>query len=393
MTSVQVAGVSYKNLGEAGLEFLREWADQGARVRVPTTLNPAGLDLEQWQALGFVQTFTERQRQVIQAYTAMGITPTCTCTPYWVGNRPAFGQHIAWAESSAVSFANSVLGARTNREGGPSALAAAICGRTAAYGLHLDANRVAHPARRRPLPPGAHLRLERAGLPGRQAARDGVPCFYLHDARPDLADAGLSQCPPIAGPAQNPGRGHGRQRRGRPLSHRRPDPRSPDHPMPPRRCGADITIDDLGPGYAALNPTTPRRPGRPGQHRLPPRLRAEIAAVAHAVAGKRSGRAVGHHRARDARADGRPTIANHRGRRRPRRRRHLPGRRPGRELGFRSMATNSAKMAAYTPSHSGLRCALAPWTSASRPRSAAARVRALEERVDKKLKSCHIQAP
>ncbi len=141
VTSVQVAGVSYKNLGDAGLEFLADWAQQGARVRVPTTLNPAGLDLERWQALGFDADFAAKQARVIQAFVAMGIRPTCTCTPYYVGNSPARGDHVAWSESSAVSFANSVLGARTNREGGPSALAAAIAGRTARYGLHLPRNR------------------------------------------------------------------------------------------------------------------------------------------------------------------------------------------------------------------------------------------------------------
>ncbi len=141
VSSAQVSGVSYKNLGQAGLEFLSEWAAQGARVRVPTTLNPAGLDLEHWQELGFEPGFAERQARVIEAFVAMGIEPTCTCTPYLVGNLPAPGEHVAWAESSAVSFANSALGARTNREGGPSALAAAIAGRTARYGLHLPQNR------------------------------------------------------------------------------------------------------------------------------------------------------------------------------------------------------------------------------------------------------------
>ena len=66
-----------------------------------------------------------------------------TCTPYHAGLRPDLGEHIAWAESSAVSFANSVLGARTNREGGPSALSAAITRVTPYYGLHLDENRIA----------------------------------------------------------------------------------------------------------------------------------------------------------------------------------------------------------------------------------------------------------
>jgi predicted aconitase len=144
VASVQVAGVSYKNLGDAGLDFLADWTAQGARVRVPTTLNPAGLDLESWRDIGFDAEFAEKQQRVIDAFAGMGIRTTCTCTPYLIGNTPQQGQHIAWAESSAVSFANSVLGARTNREGGPSALAAAITGRTARYGLHLAQNRRAH---------------------------------------------------------------------------------------------------------------------------------------------------------------------------------------------------------------------------------------------------------
>jgi predicted aconitase len=141
--SVQVAGVSYKNLGAAGLAFLREWSTEGSRVCVPTMLNPAGIDLERWRALGFDRPFAMQQSQVVAAFTAMGIESTCTCTPYLVGRVPELGTHLAWAESSAVSFANSVLGARTNREGGPSALAAAISGRTAHYGLHCDENRLA----------------------------------------------------------------------------------------------------------------------------------------------------------------------------------------------------------------------------------------------------------
>jgi predicted aconitase len=141
VASVQVAGVGYANLGEAGLEFLQAWVDQGARVVVPTTLNPAGMDLTSWRELGIPEEYARRQLEVIDAYRAMGITINCSCTPYLTGNVPQCGQHLAWSESSAVSYANSVLGARTNREGGPSALAAAITARTPAYGLHLERNR------------------------------------------------------------------------------------------------------------------------------------------------------------------------------------------------------------------------------------------------------------
>jgi len=141
VSSVQIAGVSYDNLGEAGLQFLDEMAEGGGRARVLTTLNPAGMDTENWQALGISPEFASRQQMVIDAFERMGAMTTCTCTPYLVGNLPHYGEHIAWAESSAVCYANSVLGARTNREGGPSALAAALTGVTPDYGFHRDENR------------------------------------------------------------------------------------------------------------------------------------------------------------------------------------------------------------------------------------------------------------
>ena len=137
---VQIAGVSYDNLGEAGLEFLYEMAEDG-KVRVLTTLNPAGMDRENWQALGIDEEFAINQNRAIDAFAKMGIITTCSCTPYLIGNTPHYGQHIAWAESSAVCYSNSVIGARTNREGGPSALAAALVGKTPNYGYHLDRNR------------------------------------------------------------------------------------------------------------------------------------------------------------------------------------------------------------------------------------------------------------
>lgn len=141
VSSVQVAGVSYKSIGDPGLDFLEDLASKGARVKVLATLNPPGMDLVDWKELGFPEDFAAKQLRIMDAFKRMGIMMTATCTPYLVGNLPRFGDHIAWSESSAVSFANSVIGARTNREGGPSALAAAICGVTPNYGLHLDEKR------------------------------------------------------------------------------------------------------------------------------------------------------------------------------------------------------------------------------------------------------------
>lgn len=139
--SVQVAGVSYKSIGDPGTEFLEDMASKGAKVKTLTYLNPAGMDLEDWKRFGFPVDFAKNQKRIMNAFKAMGIVITATCTPYLAGNLPRFREHIAWSESSAVSFSNSVIGARTNREGGPSALAAAILGETPNYGLHLDENR------------------------------------------------------------------------------------------------------------------------------------------------------------------------------------------------------------------------------------------------------------
>lgn len=143
ISSAQISGVSYKSIGDAGLEFLDDISKK-ARVRVLTYLNPAGMDLEDWKEMGIDEEFAKKQLAIINAFKRMGIVISATCTPYLAGNLPRYKQHIAWAESSAVSFANSVIGARTNREGGPSALAAAITGYTPLYGYHLDENRQPH---------------------------------------------------------------------------------------------------------------------------------------------------------------------------------------------------------------------------------------------------------
>jgi predicted aconitase len=140
IASAQVSGASFKTIGDAGIKFLEDFSRE-AKVSVRASLNPLGLDERRWRSMGVEQAFFDKQTRIISAYRSMGVELLYTCTPYLAGNRPKRGQHVAWAESSATVFANSYLGARTNKEGGPSALAAAVLGKTAEYGLHLDESR------------------------------------------------------------------------------------------------------------------------------------------------------------------------------------------------------------------------------------------------------------
>jgi predicted aconitase len=142
-TNAHVSGVSYKTIGDVGLEFIEGLAKKNAKASIQSQLNPAGIDLKNWSKLNIPKDFAEKQIRIISAYEKIGIKALCTCTPYLIGISPRMSEHIAWAESSAVVFANSVLGARTNREAATTALASAIVGRTPFYGLHLKEQR--HP--------------------------------------------------------------------------------------------------------------------------------------------------------------------------------------------------------------------------------------------------------
>ncbi|MCS7120087.1 MAG: aconitase X catalytic domain-containing protein [Nitrososphaerota archaeon] len=138
--SAHVSGVSYKTIGDAPIEFLRNLFESGAIAEVETTTNPAGFDSMRLDEFNFSESILEKQLEVIRVYEGMKFLPVLTCTPYYL-RRPRKGSHLAWAESSAVVYANSILNAWTNREGGPSALAAALIGKTPDYGLHRPENR------------------------------------------------------------------------------------------------------------------------------------------------------------------------------------------------------------------------------------------------------------
>jgi len=128
---------------EGGASFAEEMADKGGKCIAFTTINPQVIDLKTWQDkdIGISEKAFKEQLALTNALGKMGASLCYSCTPYMVGHVPRLRQHIAWSESAAVVFANSVLGARTNREGAASALASSLTGRTPEYGYHLDENR------------------------------------------------------------------------------------------------------------------------------------------------------------------------------------------------------------------------------------------------------------
>jgi predicted aconitase len=128
-------------LGDATLEFAERLAAMGARVAVPTSLNVSGVDECGWKDWAVSPEWAAKAARQMLAYERMGAVPTWTCAPYQTAMRPAFGQQIAWGESNAIAFANSVIGARTERYPDLLDICCAITGRVPAVGLHLTAER------------------------------------------------------------------------------------------------------------------------------------------------------------------------------------------------------------------------------------------------------------
>ena len=127
--------------GRAGLDFAERLVALGGRVAVPTTLNVGGLDLVHADYYQGDAAHVAAARRQMEAYLALGCQPSWTCAPYQLAVRPSFGQQIAWAESNAIVFANSVLGARTARYGDFLDICAAIVGLVPDAGLHRTAER------------------------------------------------------------------------------------------------------------------------------------------------------------------------------------------------------------------------------------------------------------
>jgi predicted aconitase len=127
--------------GQAGLDFAERLLGGGATVAIPATLNVSSLDLLHPELVRLDDDTRDRAKRLMDTYVALGCRPTWTCAPYQLPDRPGFGEHVAWAESNAIVFANSVLGARTNRYGDFIDICAAITGRVPDSGLHTDAGR------------------------------------------------------------------------------------------------------------------------------------------------------------------------------------------------------------------------------------------------------------
>jgi predicted aconitase len=142
VSSAHISGVSYLTGGEGLIDQLDLFTRKGAKVSVYSTLNPCGMDRNKWKDQYIDLDFATKQFQILQYFEDLGVSTTCSCTPYDFGHLLSKGQHVAWAESSAVAFANSFFGARTNKEDSLTVLSAAIIGKTPNYGFHLTNLRV-----------------------------------------------------------------------------------------------------------------------------------------------------------------------------------------------------------------------------------------------------------
>lgn len=122
------------------VELMEGLAKRGARMAVPSSSNIANADMAGWRATGAPEKLVRLQQRAETAHRAMGSSPCFTCTPYWAGHWPTWNTHMVSIESGVTVFCNSVLGARSNRDGF-FAVYAGIAGRYPNFGLHLDANR------------------------------------------------------------------------------------------------------------------------------------------------------------------------------------------------------------------------------------------------------------
>jgi predicted aconitase/predicted aconitase with swiveling domain len=188
VTQAHIDGCIYAS--PANLTFAEKMAEMGARVRVPTTMNAISVDRANWQAQGVPHDFGDPAARLADAYVRMGCRPTFTCSPYLLDSAPRAGEQIAWAESNAVIFANTVLGARTAKHPDFLDLCIALTGRAPLSGVYLDVHRKAKRVIDVELPEAVDDAFwPLIGYLAGRAAPDRIPLLRgLGDARPSRDD-------------------------------------------------------------------------------------------------------------------------------------------------------------------------------------------------------------
>ncbi len=139
--NAHIDAAAYTTIWDAGTDFVEYLSNNGAKVAVPTTINPTSRDIEKWREMGLTPGFAEKCLRLETAYLKLGVIPTWSCTPYETTSVPSFGEVLSWSESNAVNYANSVLGARAVRLPDLIDVCCAVVGRVPEYGLYLTENR------------------------------------------------------------------------------------------------------------------------------------------------------------------------------------------------------------------------------------------------------------
>jgi predicted aconitase len=186
--SAHISGVSYKTMGDAPIDFLEALVNADGKAKVSSTVNPSGFDPDYLAKL-FPKEYQEKQMRIIDLYKRMGVDAVLTCTPYYL-QQPKKNWHLAWAESSAVVYANSVLKSWTNREGAPSALAAALIGKTPNCGVHRAENRQPSIVVKLKVNPRSEAEFGALGIYVGKMLKDEIPVF---EGLTDYGDDDLKQ--------------------------------------------------------------------------------------------------------------------------------------------------------------------------------------------------------
>jgi predicted aconitase len=191
----------YSSLHEAGIEVLEKFASSGGKFAVPTTVDPASIDLENWDSFGIPRDYAEKQFRLCGAFEQLGGIPCWSCTQYQVCNFPKAGETLAWAESNSVVYANSLLGCRTNKITSGLDIACAITGLTPRFGLLLEENRQARVAFRSMIERPTDLDIRSLGYyigshaGSRVPALDGLPKGIAKDDLKHLGAAAAAAGP------------------------------------------------------------------------------------------------------------------------------------------------------------------------------------------------------